>query len=551
MMRAATVVGGCVMVLAFSAAGWAAPAASRDVERVVVMPFENVTRDARLYWLVEGAAVLLTADLESLGRPAIPREARLQACAALQLPAQAALSYATIIRVAGLAGATDVVVGTLGLDGDRLTVTARGLRLDSGRFQPEVVETGPVTDLFATFDRVARKLLAAPPPSGGEAGRGHPPLAAFEQYVKGLIASTPQAQVTFLETALRLHAAYDAARVALWHSLTAQEEATRALAAVSAVSDNSPLTRTARFLASLSLIQLKRYDEAFVALQRLADQAPSAAVHNNLGVVQMRRGGSAETGSPAYFFSRAVEQEPGSPDHAFNLGYAYALDRDAPAAIYWLREAVRRKPGDADAHVVLGAALKAAGEAAAGERELELARRLSSAYAAGEARADGALEAVPRGLERVSDDLDLSGRSAADSGVMPQELREQRDLAAFHLERGRRLHADQKDREAASELERSLYLSPYQAEAHVLLARTWLRSGRIREAIEAAKIAIWCDEDSAAAHVALGEAYLASDEAALARGEAQAAILLDPRSEEARQLLAKIPPGGLNRPDAL
>ena len=31
------------------------------------------------------------------------------------------------------------------------------------------------------------------------------------------------------------------------------------------------------------------------------------------------------------------------------------------AAIYWLREAVRRDPADADAHYVLAAALQAAG----------------------------------------------------------------------------------------------------------------------------------------------------------------------------------------------
>ena len=99
-MRAATLVGGGLTVLAVAAAGWAQPLAARGEGRVLVMPFENVTRDARLYWLVEGAAVLLADDLGALGGDAITRDERLRAFEALQLPAHASLSHATIIRVA-------------------------------------------------------------------------------------------------------------------------------------------------------------------------------------------------------------------------------------------------------------------------------------------------------------------------------------------------------------------------------------------------------------------------------------------------------------------
>ncbi len=200
-------------------------------------------------------------------------------------------------------------------------------------------------------------------------------------------------------------------------------------------------------------------------------------------------------------------------------------------------------------HDVLGVALKATGEAAMGERELELARQLSSAYADAERRPDGAADAVPRGLERLCEDLDRPGQSLVEATVAPREQRNQEELAAFHLGRGRRLYDDHQDREAAIELRRSLYLAPYQAEAHLLLGRIWLRTSRVREAIEAAKISIWCHE-SASAHVVLGEAYLRSKDAALARGEAQRALALDPRSAEARQLLDKIPPGRPDRPDA-
>src|SRR5206468_10156916 len=141
----------------------------------------------------------------------------------------------------------------------------------------------------------------------------------------------------------------------------------------------SPWYRRARFLAGLSQLNLKKFDDAFATFKALADVEPSPAILNNLGVVQLRRGAAAQNGQPAYFFNKAAEADPDDEDFLFNLGYAYWLDRDAQAAAYWLREAVRRNPADADAHFVLAAALTAGSNGAEAARERELARRLSAA----------------------------------------------------------------------------------------------------------------------------------------------------------------------------
>ena len=63
-----------------------------------------------------------------------------------------------------------------------------------------------------------------------------------------------------------------------------------------------------------------------------------------IGVVQLRRGSTAQTGTAAYYFSQASQTDPADADYFFNLGYAHWLDKDPPAAVYWLREAVRRDP---------------------------------------------------------------------------------------------------------------------------------------------------------------------------------------------------------------
>ena len=117
--------------------------------------------------------------------------------------------------------------------------------------------------------------------------------------------------------------------------------------------------------------------------------------------------------------------------------------------------------------------------------------------------------------------------------------RGQLELATFHLDRGRQLFEQEQDREALLELKRAIYLSPYEAAAHLLIGRIHLRAGRPADAVEALKISIW-SEDSAPAHVVLARAYLSMKNSAAARNELQKALEIDPASSEARQLLDTI-----------
>src|SRR5438034_1593123 len=150
------------------------------------MPFENVTRDSRIVWLGEASAVLVADDLNALGSDAITREERRHAFERLQVPPAAALTDATVIRIAQLVGASQVIVGSLELDNDALVVRARSIALDAGRVQTSVVERGPMPELFATFERVAKRLAPGSPKTSPEIVPLHPALPVFEDYIKGL-----------------------------------------------------------------------------------------------------------------------------------------------------------------------------------------------------------------------------------------------------------------------------------------------------------------------------------------------------------------------------
>ncbi|MGE0042953.1 MAG: tetratricopeptide repeat protein [Vicinamibacterales bacterium] len=537
-----------VLALLVAAAAWLAPgvppASAAPAPVTLVMPFETPAGDD-VDWLAEGSAVLLTDLVEGADGPVVHRDERLWAFDRLQLPPAAALSLATVIKVGQAVGATRIVTGRVARDGDGIVARARLVELDGGRMTPEVEARGPAPDLVGIYSRLAHALVpAAPLP-----GRAPRSARAVELYVRGLVADSPDEQEALLAQALEA-GADDRARLALWDTRTDQGQSEAALEIVEAVGEQSRWSRPARYRAAMSLIALERLGAAFETLDQLYADAPSAVVANAMGVVQLRRGrGTAGTERPTYYFTRATELDPEDADYFFNLGYAYWMERDAAAAVHWLREAVRRDQADGDAHYVLGVALARTGADAEAAREQELAARLSSAYTAWDARAAAGLDPVPAGRERLVESLERPGARVA-STITASGQRDQAELAAFHLDAGRRAFARENDRQAEAELRRALFLSPYLAEAHVLLGRLALRAGRPAEAVQALKIAIWSEETSEA-QVVLAEAYLQVQEPAAALAAVDRALELDPSSVEAQALRSRIgprpPPGGGER----
>jgi tetratricopeptide (TPR) repeat protein len=513
--------------------------AASDAPRILVMPFDNTPRDARTVWLGEASAVLLADGLNALGAAAVTRDERLQAFERLQVPRAATLTDATVIRIGQLIGAAQVVVGSLQLQGDTLTVHARTITLETGRVDADATESGPMPELFAIYERVARRLEPRAPGQLDAGPSKRTSLPAFEQYIKGLLAETPATAINYLNAALQLQPDFDRARLALWAVETDRGNHAQALQTLAPVAATSPWFRRARFCAGLSELSLDKNDDAFATFKALSDAAANAPVLNNLGVVQLRRGSTPQTGQATYYFNRAAELDPTDSDYFFNLGYAYWVQRDTQAVIYWLREAVRRNAADGEAHFILGAALSGAGHTAEASREKELAKRLSSVFEQWDRRP--LADAVPKGLERVKSDVELPHGRRLDQTITSTEQRDQQQLARFYVDRGRRLFDRENDREALTELNRALYLSPYDPAAHLLVGRIHLRNGRVREAIDAFKISLWSHE-TAEAHVALGDAYLQAKDGAAARAEAERALALDPSSADARRLLERAGP---------
>jgi tetratricopeptide (TPR) repeat protein len=527
------------------------PGAAPAAARILVVPFENTQRETRLTWLGEASAMLLADELNARGLAAITRDERVRAFEQLHLPLAAPISRATVIKIGQLLGAYEVIAGAFRMSGDELVVEAHSIRIEAGRLAQPVTERAALTDFFAIYDRLARRVSAGAPRI--RPAIAPPPPGAFESYVKGLLAESAATQATFLASAIAQFPGFDQARLALWDVRNGQGDHAAALAAVTPVPAASPFAARAQLRAGLSLLESKDYPAAAAAFLRLIDPqilkttAPAPAhlapILNDLGIVQLRRGAGADAGSAVYYLTRAADADPEQVDYQFNLGYAYLIDRNHKAALYWLREAVRRDVTDADAHYLLARALQATGSDVEAARERDLARQLSSKYEEERATRD----TVPQGLERLRMDLESPATIRSSQAIVNTSQRDQRELAAFHLDRGRRLFEREQDREAMLELRRAVYLSPYEAAAHLLMGRIHLRGSRPQDAIDALKISIW-SADSATAHIVLAEAYLALQNSAAARTELQRALTLDPSSSEARRLLDSIKPPAADQP---
>lgn len=507
--------------------------------RVLVMPFAVLAESSAeggasaSRWLGEASASLLADELSSLGLPALPREDRVAVFDQLHVPMSSELTRATTIRIGELIGATEIVFGEVRM-GQALAVRARTIQLATGRHLSDVTDSGTMTDIYQLFGRVASGVVLSTgrAPATSNKRPAPLPLPALENYTKGLMASTPASQQRFLESAMTQAPRDGRILTALWNVYAEQDLHEKALAVASAVPPDSPHLRRARFNVALSLIELKRFDGAFRELTTLHTQLRSGSVSNALGIVQLRRGGLPPQ-SAAFFFERAANESPGQVDYLFNLGYARALEGDTAGALNWLREVVRHDAADGDAHLVMSAMLAASGRAPEAHRELELAKLLGTS-----------VETVPAGLSKPPVSLERVRTEPDDPILGAQSLtapaqRDQLETARFHLDRGRALIAEGKDREATPELRRSIYLAPYEQEPHLLLGRLYQRTGRLGEAIDEYKVAIWSKE-TAAARIALGSALFESGDRAAARSEFERALVLAPDSADARMWLKKI-----------
>jgi tetratricopeptide (TPR) repeat protein len=479
-------------------------------------------------WVGELVAERLPRDLALLGVPVVERADRLRAQEALGIPAGAA-SRASALRLAEALDASRIVVGRHAAERGTLELSLQILDVERGTLSAPLRAAGPQETLPDLIHALAWDVALAGPVRPARtreelaARQEHVPAEALEAYGRGLAAPDAASRERWSRKALALSPGFDEARLALGGLQLETRDHSGALDSLARVDVASPLNRRARFLQGIALIELGRYREAAGLYAGLAGEDPTAAVLNNHAIALLRSGGGSGVRASEEL-RRAAELAPHGLDIPVNLGFALLSEGDAEAAVFWLRGAAEERPSDGQVRLLLTWALRRAGKDAEAEAEW---KALIAAAPSFEALATPDLG---RRFERVL--------AAERMLVLDPDARSDAELAAVHLGRAARLQEAGDGAGAVLELTRAVYLDPYGARGHLLLARAYRSGGESDKALAELRASLWSRDDPVV-RLELASYLAELGKSGEARAEARRVLKAEPGNAAAKALVER------------
>lgn len=357
----------CWLALLFAFGACAAPLAA---DTLLVVPFENASRNSDLDWVCESYVEALSENLQADGRTAISREERLAALEHLGLPAYGPLSHASVLRLGEEVGADWVVVGRFMVETGQLRTQAVVFDLSAPSLSEPIDDVDAFEHLLDAQARLAWRVLRQRDPVfplslvSFQQRRPRIPISAFESYVRGLMSPDRDQQLRYFLQAARLEPSYAPPAFRLAMLYYADGDYTSAVRWFRQAGADPRLGAEAGFYLGLSYFASNDLPKAAESLQAAAERSPSAAVWNNLGVVTSRQDQpAAET-----FFARALQLDPNDAGVHFNLGLHYVRRGEWELALRALDRCLAANPRDTEAHFLRSYTLRHLGRLEEAER---------------------------------------------------------------------------------------------------------------------------------------------------------------------------------------
>ena len=360
---------------------------------VSVMPFESLGATGDQSYLARGIGDSLLTDLSHM-------------------------SGVRVIRASGAAapGARYVISGSVQRDGGmlRINVYLVDSRTNEQLWSDRIER--PYGELFAAQDEMSRRLLAHLPAKVSEAQRQRAAkpytrnLEAYDLFLRGqahfLIRSTEdndQARI-YYRRALELDPAFARAYAGLAMTYAMdyrlREPADPALLArafelAQSAREIDPDIAEVHWAIGFVHAQGRRHDQAIVSLSRAVELDRSyadayallAGIHTYIG----------EPAKSIPLARTALRLNPaGGYLYFLVLGRAYLFAGDTEQAIINLRAALIRNPVDVEGHVILAAALVAAGDRSSAKWEADEVRALARGFSAREWLATYPMTSMPQ-----------------------------------------------------------------------------------------------------------------------------------------------------------
>jgi tetratricopeptide (TPR) repeat protein/TolB-like protein len=525
----------------------------------LVFPFENAGAPPRLDWIGEGLEELTIQRLSHAGLQVYSHSGRVNEMDRYGFPDTGKLSRASMLHVAQEMDADYAVFGRFASDGKTLSVNARLMRINPAALLPVIAERGSLDSLMELHTRITWHLLTATdhnyPLSMLEFSKTQRPLslAAFEQYIRGLLANDDDVRLRDLKEAARLEPEWPDPAFAIGEVYFGRNDCNSALPWFARVPATNARSVEAVFSIGVCRLRLGQADQAeqvFASLQeRLQHSLVSGGdlpeILNNLGLARAQQGNLAAAQTAV---GRARDLDPDEDDYPFNLGLLALRQNELSIAATHFREAVRREPDNPEDFAFLIYSLQKAGKNAEAEQQ-----HATAVLALGEnglpaikvdAKGDNLLkyQRVTKELDTTTLPLELENPSLHPSVAMDGSS--SKLTPAAHLRLGRQqLIAGHLDA-AEQEFHAVIVADPKNASAHRELADIYRRQGKLDEAVKELQLCL-AVRDSAIERTMLARIYLEQKKPDLARSEVEKAVKLAPNYAGAKELLKNL---GTNNP---
>lgn len=517
---------------------------------ILVFPLENLSGNSNLGWMSEGLASLLGSRLNSPNRYVLRRDERNAAYKKLGLTPGVSLTLASEYEVAQTLGADVAVVGNFTVKGEQLKIQVQWLNVSGLKLSLPVAVSGKLSEMADLETLLAWKLVSLYDTGvsiGSEENFSHrfPPvrLDAFENYIRGVLATDGKSRIHFLRESERLDPSDHRAAFELGRYYFEQKDYASSARWLQTVKPTDEDYSESLFISGIDQHHLGHDLLAKSAFEKLAKQVPLPAVMNNLGVAEL----SLNQYDPALAsFQEALNGNQASPAILSNLGACYWYMQKYNQAAQYLRKALRAEPDDIEAHNFLGHVMGRLGDEQAKQNELHWVSAHGEGASDDPVAVDGStsefrprLRILKKYDGRAFRLLALAIRRATESRLSDQPAQVVQDDGQVHLQRGLKALGAGRLSEAEKELAEAVSLLPKNSEAHRALGQAYEMEGK--HTLAATELEASLNErNSAQAHLWLARAYLSLNHPQAAKKQAEAVLRLDSANPQAQRLLEQI-----------
>ena len=500
----------------------------------MVMPFENQSSAPGLEWISEAFPEVLSQRMSSNRLYVVSREDRAYAFDRSGIPQSVVPSRATMYGIAEQMDADYVVMGSYTYDGTAFTGKAQLLDMQKLHLYPPVESSGALTNLIDLQTMLAWQLLQQMPGHPATAREGFLKastpirLDAFEKYIRGILAANAQQRIRYFHDAVKLNPNYTLAMVELGKTYYDEHEYESAAVWFARVPKTDPAAGEATFFLGMSEFYRGNFDKAFTAFDYLSTRVPLTELYNNMGVAEARRGRRT---SAVQYFSKAVNADPNDADYSFNLAVALYKNGNSADAARQLKVELQQRPTDGEAKALQDMISRGVPPPPPPSPAASNAAASNALLSANQPHIP--LERIKRNYDEASyRQLQMEISNFTEARLSKSDGPGQ---AAYHVQRGEQLLAQNMNAEAESEFRDAIGADASNAMAHAELAMLLEKNGDAAGARAEAQSSLRL-KPNAAALLVLARLDLKRGDAASAASEVDKALGLEPGNAAAQQL---------------